>query len=149
MCLKVCGLSGLSWRTLGYVGALPEKSDESRGMMNRRSSGRRDCSAASGEAGCWFAWLCGLLRGTPPPIWCTLMPGPPPMLKTKPFPPPVKLVLVAVCRDTVVLVRTKSAKRPAKRTSTTHAASKELSEQLFRADLLLEHRASTASWSAL
>ena len=46
-----------SKRTLGYVGAAPEKSDDRRGIMNSRSSGRRDCNAAIGEAGGLFAWL--------------------------------------------------------------------------------------------
>jgi hypothetical protein len=59
-------------------------------MMKSRSNGRRDCNAAMGDAGGWLAWLCGLLRGLLPPIWCSLTPGPPPMLKTKPFPPPIE-----------------------------------------------------------
>ena len=106
----VCGGDGLSKRTLGHVGSAPEKREDRSGMMKSRSNGRRDCNAAMGDAGGWLAWLCGLLLGLLPPIWCSLTPGPPPMLKTKPFPPPVQPVLVggwvfSSCRSCTYRIR--------------------------------------------
>ena len=82
----VCGGTALSNRMEGPVAAdpEPEKSDERMGniKINKRGSKpisvvRRDAGGSGGAFGSR-----GLRRGLAPPNWCTLIPGPPPKLKT-------------------------------------------------------------------
>jgi hypothetical protein len=70
------------------------------------------------------------------------------MLKTKPFPPPVEELLVGTFYDVIVPARTETTKGSAAEPSTAHTTSEELSEQLLRAYLLVEHTTSTTARGA-
>ena len=64
---------------------LDENSEERRGSMKIMSKGSRFCNAAHRFWGpsCALSFASrGLRRGLLPPNWCTLIPGPPPRLKT-------------------------------------------------------------------
>lgn len=71
------------------------------------------------------------------------------MLKTKPLPPVVHVSCWVGILTLLLFVHTKSTKRSATETSTAHAASKELSEQLLGAYLFLKHGASSTTRGAL
>src|SRR5579859_5727116 len=68
----------------------PENSEDNSGRLKssrrNRSCVRADSPLGAGAASPFAA--CGLLLGVPPPILCTVKPGPPPMLNTNCGPPP-------------------------------------------------------------